>query len=69
MFGRTEKWWVREIERIQRAHREERAELIQAIAHLSGRPLPERGWDSVIERGMAVVRPRPIADPEQMVKD
>lgn len=38
---RREKWWVREIERINRAHAEERGRLIDAIAHLAGKPLPK----------------------------
>ena len=67
MFRRTEKWWVREIERLQRAHRDERAELIQALAHLSGRPLPDRGWGTEPDDDDAPPARRGISDPEQMI--
>ena len=40
MFGRREKWWVREIERMNRAHAADRADLVATICHLSGKPLP-----------------------------
>lgn len=36
-----DKWWVREIERINRQHAAERAELLAVVAHLAGRPLPQ----------------------------
>lgn len=64
---RRDKWWVREIERIQRAHREERAELIRAIAHLSDRPLPDRGWDSWAGDDDAQPDTAAISDPDQMI--
>jgi hypothetical protein len=67
LFRRSDKWWVREIERINRAHEAERAQLIATIAHLSDRPLPERvGWTR--EPEFVPLRPvlAPIADPDQM---
>lgn len=63
-----DKWWIREIERINREHREERAELIAAIAHLAGQPLPDRGWGSQPPELAPIHdgRLRAIADPDQL---
>lgn len=38
---RRDRWWVREIERINRAHAEQTAQLVAALAHANGRPLPD----------------------------
>jgi hypothetical protein len=40
LFGRREKWWVRELERRERAWQVERASLVKTICHLAGKPLP-----------------------------
>lgn len=66
---RRDKWWVHELERINAAHRAERAELIATIAHLSDRPLPERGWERGVEHAHPLERPRLLADPEQLPKN
>lgn len=39
MFGR-DKWWIREIERINRRRDAREEHLLTVIAHLAGRPLP-----------------------------
>jgi hypothetical protein len=39
MFKR-DRWWIREIERLNREHAHERALLVQTIARLSGKPDP-----------------------------
>lgn len=62
---RRDKWWLRELERINREHREERAELIATIAHLAGQPLPDRGWGGDPEP-LHQDRPRTLADPDQL---
>lgn len=67
MFRRADKWWVREIERINRAHAEERAELVATIAHLARQPLPAHGWDAPPElEQVHEPRLRALADPDQM---
>lgn len=38
---RGDRWWVREIERINRVHAEQVSQLIAALAHANGRPLPD----------------------------
>lgn len=45
---RRDKWWIREIERINRAHAEERTVLIDTIARLAGKPAPDP-WTAPVE--------------------
>lgn len=44
---RRDKWWIREIERINRQHAAERAQLLAVVAHLAGRPLPQQQPDTL----------------------
>lgn len=37
---RRERWWVRELERRERAWEAERAQLVATVCHLAGKPLP-----------------------------
>ena len=58
---RRDRWWIREIERINRAHAAERAELISTISRLAGKP----------ERTTTVAKPDPepvswTPSPEQL---
>ena len=66
---RTAKWYMRELERRDRAHAAERAELIKTICHLTGRPLPEieppvKPFDPTTAPD-AEKPPRYVAAPEQ----
>lgn len=38
---RGERWWIRELERRERAHASERAELVATICRLAGQPVPD----------------------------
>lgn len=67
MIGRRDRWWVREIERINRAHQAERAELVATIAHLARQPLPDLGWQQPpTPEPTHELRLRAIADPDQL---
>lgn len=37
---RRDRWWIREIERINRQHAQERLELLQTISRMVGKPDP-----------------------------
>lgn len=56
---RGDKWWVREIERMNRAHAADRAELVATICRLSGKPMPD-AWQPT-------VRPAVVQDPDRQI--
>lgn len=64
------RWQARAHDRQTQAWTQERRELVEAVAHLADRPLPERGWDRTASSLQPIESPlrRQIADPEQLPK-
>ena len=65
MFRRGERWWVRELERVNREHAAERAELVATICRLAGKPEPRPGREEPVAMFVpAVVSPEQLPESE-----